>query len=121
VVLLTQFGNYYILSAFVYSTLMMVKKATEIYRWLLKQDKAYCMNVHLLVYCIIVIRSRIVPVRNNCAMRGYKHFAPLYNFRYIKVNSYLRIRPVHRYDRVSLFDIFTATFCNWEPSFLFEK
>jgi len=68
-----QFGNCYILLVFVYSTLMMVTKTTEICRWLLKQDKAYCMNLHLLVYCISVIKSRIVPVRNNCAMGEHKH------------------------------------------------
>jgi len=38
-----------------------------------KQDKAYCMNVHLLVYCESVIKSGIVPVRNNCVMGEYNH------------------------------------------------
>jgi hypothetical protein len=52
---------------------MMVAKSTEMCRRLLKQDKAYCMNVHLLVYCISVIKSRIVPVRNNCDVGQYRH------------------------------------------------
>jgi len=57
----------------------MVTEATEIYRWLVKQDEACCMNVHLLVYCVIVIKSGIVPVRNNCVMGEYNHDMYEYN------------------------------------------
>jgi len=41
--------NFCILSVLFYITLMMVPKATETCRWILKYDVAYFIDVHLFV------------------------------------------------------------------------